>query len=82
MANERAGEEGVCHAGEATLLAVQGHPRVPEVEAAHHKAGHVLEAVRVMAPVLGGRVTVAAELRLDTRPREAAATLAGAWGRP
>ena len=35
MANERAGEEGVCHAGEATLLAVQGHPHVPEVEAAH-----------------------------------------------
>ena len=56
MANERAGEEGVCHAGEATLLAVHGHPRVPEVE-----AGHVFEAVRVVAPVLGGRVTVEAD---------------------
>ena len=61
MANERAGEEGVCHVGEATLLAVHGHPRVPEVEAAHHKAGHVLEAVRVVGPVLGGRVTVEAD---------------------
>ena len=70
VTNQRPGE-CVAHAaqgaqGEPALLGVQGSPRVPEVEAGHGEAVHVLQEASVVVPGLRGRVTVTAEVGVYT----------------
>ena len=70
VTNQRPGE-CVANAAQGTqgkpaLLGVQGSPRVPEVEAGHGKAVHVLQEASVVTPGLRGCVTVTAEVRVYT----------------
>ena len=70
VTNQRPGE-CVAHAaqgaqGEPALLGVQGSPRVPEVEAGHGEAVHVLQEASVVTPGLRGCVTVTAEVGVYT----------------